>query len=486
MAKPKVPSFTPTEEEFLAQYDKERIQRYGKTKSKLPKDLPKTKPIAPYIQPEPYSADMGITKERFPVTQPEFKGYSPEMESALNRYGTTNRPLEELASREAGLTIPEKVPYTQPRPGLVNWESPSIGGVSANSINPSEIQRSFKQFQTSQLPNGKGIIPINPNSFSSGMADTLKSFGTSIKNSPITKAIGNELEYAKPFAKIGGTALGVIGAANLGYDAYQANKDQLQTDQIQASTLGDSLKNYQLDKTQPATNVGELGNPLDNLEYAYRANQVNNNIINPPSIQNGKLVAGTPMEESSPQLQSQVANAFGGVAQMNLDNQQLQNTNDPFSSQALKQLPQQEIVQKLFINPQVEQPKTNILGEPTGKTFGGVSISKDAKGNPVISNTTNPYEGMFTGISKERDAAIDPNTGKVDKNSDFYKRNAIALHNTDGGQIADINLANQQRSLAAQEQADIVSRNNAMKPSVSYTDPTLGSSYNMRNSRFRG
>jgi len=69
-----------------------------------------------------------------------------------------------------------------------------------------------------------------------------------------------------------------------------------------------------------------------------------------------------------------------------------------------------------------QQPNKNILGEqPTQKTYGGVSVAKDINGNPVISNTTNPYEGMFTGMSKERDAALV--NGKVDKNSDFYKRN---------------------------------------------------------------
>lgn len=147
---------------------------------------------------------------------------------------------------------------------------------------------------------------------------------------------------------------------------------------------------------------------------------------NPPSIQNGKLVVGTPMEGSSPQLQSQVANAFGGVAQMNLDNQQLQNTNDPFSSQALKQLPQQEIAKKLFINPQVEQPKTNILGEqvPIQNLDSGVGYVN----GKLFDSNKQSTQGMFAGYSKERDAAIDK-YGKVDKNSEFYKRNKKAMEN---------------------------------------------------------
>lgn len=75
-----------------------------------------------------------------------------------------------------------------------------------------------------------------------------------------------------------------------------------------------------------------------------------------------------------------------------------------------------------------KQPKTNILGEPTQKTFGGVTVTKDVNGNPVISNTSNPYEGMFTGISKERDAALNQ-YGKVDKNSEWYKRNKQVMEN---------------------------------------------------------
>jgi len=176
-------------------------------------------------------------------------------------------------------------------------------------------------------------------------------------------------------------------------------------------SLIDSLSSWFLN---PAQNNRGMSTQEANQQY------------NPPSIQNGKLVAGTPMEGSIPQLQPQIANAFDGVAQMNLDHQQLQNTNDPFSSQALKQLSQQEITQRLFPNSQTQQLKTNILGEQ-------IPMNQLPKGSGYVngklfdSNKQSP-QGMFTGYSKERDASLD-SYGKVDKNSDFYKRNKKAMEN---------------------------------------------------------
>lgn len=74
-----------------------------------------------------------------------------------------------------------------------------------------------------------------------------------------------------------------------------------------------------------------------------------------------------------------------------------------------------------------EQSKTNILGEqvPIQNLDSGVGY---VNGKLFDSNKQSP-QGMFTGYSKERDAAIDPNTGRLNKNSEFYKRNKKAMEN---------------------------------------------------------
>lgn len=404
----RVTDFEPTIEEFLGQVGNKRIQRYGKTKSKLPKDLPKVKVTEPYIQPEPYSSDMGISRERFPVTQSEFKGYSPEMESALNRYGTPNRPLEELASREAGLSIPEKVPYTQPRTGLVNWESPSIGGVSANSINPSEIQKSFNQFQTSQLPQGKGITAINPNTFGTGIVDTLKGYGSSIADSKVGKIIGKEVGILgealnNPLVSKTLKGLGSASAMNAGFASQYA--PAIMDEGISRAIKQGSLPNLSYDP---------------NEQY------------NPPPNQNGKLgedQAGLIANSTNvPPVQT-----------------------SPFKDAGLPDAQIQALLQQT--QPTVtEQPKTNILGEqvPMNQLPKGIGYVN----GKLFDSNKQSTQGMFAGYSKERDAALDK-YGKVDKNSEFYKRNKQAMSNLGGGYAEEQNMLNAQRSKDNQDAMDL-------------------------------
>lgn len=75
----------------------------------------------------------------------------------------------------------------------------------------------------------------------------------------------------------------------------------------------------------------------------------------------------------------------------------------------------------------LEQPKTNILGEqvPMQNLDSGVGYVN----GKLFDSNKNSFSRMFDGYSKERDAAIDPKTGKIDRNSNFYKRNKQAMEN---------------------------------------------------------
>lgn len=378
----KVSDFKPTLEEYLAQNGSKRTLMYGKNKSKLPKELPKVKSI-PYTQPDVWNADTGITRERFPTIHPEFKGYSPELEAALNNYGNS-KPLQSLATREAGISIPEATPYIQPK-----------------AFNPSASIVNYGIQTSPQLPKIQGVTAIKPNSFGTGVMDSLKGYGSDIANSKIGKFVSNEAgilgetlnnPYVKGLAKVGGEGLLPAQAA------YEIMNQEANLPWVQQQR--------------------ELQDPNSDMYMGTS--------YNPPSIPNGKLITGTSMEGYSPQLKSQVANAFDGVAQMNLDNQQLQNINNPFSTQALKQLQQQEIGKKVFTNTQVDQPKTNILGEqiPIDQLPKGVGYVN----GKLFDSNKQSTQGMFNGYSKERDAALD-SYGKVDKNSEFYKRNKKAMEN---------------------------------------------------------
>lgn len=70
--------------------------------------------------------------------------------------------------------------------------------------------------------------------------------------------------------------------------------------------------------------------------------------------------------------------------------------------------------------------KTNILGEQ-------IAMDQLPKGvgyvnGKLFDSNKQSTQGMFNGYSKERDAALD-SYGKVDKNSEFYKRNKKAMEN---------------------------------------------------------
>ena len=133
---------------------------------------------------------------------------------------------------------------------------------------------------------------------------------------------------------------------------------------------------------------------------------------NPPSIQNGKFVQGTPIQEQ----------ASSAVNNENIPSIQTSPFKDPSLVDAQ--------LNALFRQTQpttTKQSKTNILGErvPMQNLDSGVGY---VNGKLLDSNKTS-FSGLFDGYSKERDTAIDTKTGRIDRNSEFYKRNKKAMSN---------------------------------------------------------
>jgi hypothetical protein len=408
-----VSSFPPTEKEFLDNYGKDRIQRYGKTKSKLPKDLPVTKSTTPYIQPESYNADMGITRERFPVTHPEFKGYSPEIESALSKYSSVDRPLYDLDSREAGLSIPEKVSYTQPKPGLVNWESPSINGVSSNTVDPAQVQKGWNEFQISKLPDIKDVTPTTPQSFGTGIADNR-----------VGKFIGNKAgilgeALQSPAAKLIGNGANIYSAASMADRAYRGSLTPQGATQAVAErehpegSRSDILslmsgKPYDISKAHLPT-YNEDPNSTGYISTSPTTQ--NMSPIQPPSISNGKYNPGSEASNGIPSVQNGVYN------------------------------PQTVPDMKQVLSPTLDaiaqfKPDTSSVGKSTGVT--GVQQYDTPGSSPLYSNqATNvggsynsdpAFQAMLAQQKKDRMSSLNE-YGKVDRNSDFYKRNKQAMEN---------------------------------------------------------
>ena len=132
----------------------------------------------------------------------------------------------------------------------------------------------------------------------------------------------------------------------------------------------------------------------------------------PMSIQNGNAVAGTPIQE---QANSIVNGNFIPPTETS-----------PFKDSSLPDAQINTLLHQSIptIN---KESKTNILGEqiPIQNLDSGVGYVN----GKLFDSNKNSFSGMFDGYSKERDAAIDPKTGKIDRNSEFYKRNKKIMEN---------------------------------------------------------
>lgn len=159
------------------------------------------------------------------------------------------------------------------------------------------------------------------------------------------------------------------------------------------------LENYPLDTTSSEDIYTQLQNFTPNPSILHGSDTPNLQTEQAGSITNGKYVPPvqtTPFKDNS-FMDKQESNILS-----NWQGQQTQPT--------------------VF-----KQPKTNILGEqvPMQNLDSGVGY---VNGKLFNSNKQNTQD-MFAGYSKERDAAINSNTGRIDKNSDFYKRNKQAMEN---------------------------------------------------------
>jgi len=101
-------------------------------------------------------------------------------------------------------------------------------------------------------------------------------------------------------------------------------------------------------------------------------------------------------------------------------------TQQQVTNQKLQSFIPQIVVPQTIENLPKTQSKTNILGEQ-------ISMDQLPKGvgyvnGKLFDSNKQSTQGMFNGYSKERDAALD-SYGKVDKNSEFYKRNKKAMEN---------------------------------------------------------
>ena len=173
------------------------------------------------------------------------------------------------------------------------------------------------------------------------------------------------------------------------------------------------------ENTIPTTNVPYTANPISDIFNAYRANNVNNDLIQQTSV--------LPTKQSIPTEASNGYTPIGGVNMGNV----LDNPNIP--------KPQNDLNYKLTsdkVNPydkvlpteQLQQPQvTNNVTNPT--SVKGVSSWVDPTTKKITYGNTGftpNQEGTILNNGAEGRTTIN---GKVDKNSDFYKRNKQAESN---------------------------------------------------------
>jgi len=399
-----------------------------------------------------------ITREPF--------SYPRELTSQLDSYGGTSRPLQDLALKEEFAKLnntKSSIPYEQP---IVRNTEDVLKSFTPNGASPT-TKISGSSVPLRNTPSIKLSNPAQPASIATpGMVDIqptqakpniLSNIGSKIVNGKpgVSEVIRGKL----PINAIKGGAMlapSFIASSNiLGNNNTESlindytNKEQNNFKQpilselsqgIQnPSTLPKHLANIASDGIASAWNSSDFGNTklgsaignfagglrqtattVNEYPYMAKANQAIQQ-----GIAGGIDLAGFGYNDSTQQIGSVIPTQIPTSATSPV------NQTSPFKNTGLPNaeinslLQQRQPTQNMS---SVEQPKTNVLGEPIQATgVEGVQVQQGANGVPMYSKTgTVPntsgikYDDMSPGRTTIN--------GKVDRNSEWFKRNDAIAH----------------------------------------------------------
>lgn len=268
-----------------------------------------------------------------------------------------------------------------------------------------------------QLIKAKDLKASTPPQTKPSIFDSLKRFGSKIANSFEGKLEGTPSRFGS------GIGSGLVAAdIAQGIMNEEANQPWIQDNAKQLAMLqgGEYISPNTQGITEQLSNLvsdTSLFKPKGFDSYDPNAKTIQEIIkqYNSPSIQPGSY---TPQSIN-------MGNILGEVKPSDVYKSPEYSLTQNKVNSYDKVLPTQETLRQQPIE-NLLKTKTNILGEqiPMHLLPKGVGYVN----GKLFDSTKDNIQGMFTGYSKERDAALD-SYGKVDKNSEFYKRNKKAMEN---------------------------------------------------------